>query len=248
MGIVLYDADKISDAAGTDNAKNLYQSQLDVFLDPNDPAVVRQALQDGIPQQWLDAAKDSPVYKMAMEWKIAFPIHPEFRTLPMMWYVPPLSPVQSQIDQGNLPTEADGVIPKAEALRFPARYLANLLTAGDEAPIISALNRMMAMRSNQRSKAVDGKVNTAVLDAVGLSESQAEAMYQLLGIANYEDRFVIPTAQEEMAQDDPYAFQGQVGFAPGNVSSQGSDQRVSLFPTPRKRTHTPQDIMPRKKN
>jgi len=72
----------------------------------------------------------SPVWKMAMEWQIAFPIHPEFRTLPMMWYVPPLSPVQSQLDQGNLPVGEDGVIPKAEALRFPARYLANLLTAG----------------------------------------------------------------------------------------------------------------------
>ncbi|MCU7857764.1 MAG: nitrate reductase subunit beta, partial [Candidatus Thiodiazotropha sp. (ex Lucinoma borealis)] len=248
IGVVLYDADKISDAAGTDDNKNLYQSQLDIFLDPHDPKVIKQALEDGVPQTWLDAAQNSPVYKMAMEWKIAFPIHPEFRTLPMMWYVPPLSPVQSQIDQGNLPTEADGVMPKAETLRFPARYLANLLTAGDEGPIINALNRMMAMRSNQRSKEVDGKPNTAVLESVGLSESQAEAMYRLLGIANYEDRFVIPTSHEEMAQEDPYAFQGQNGFAPGNISSQGSGPGVSLFPTPRKRTYTPQGIMPRKKD
>jgi len=29
------------------------------------------------------------VYKMAMDWKVAFPLHPEFRTLPMVWYVPP---------------------------------------------------------------------------------------------------------------------------------------------------------------
>jgi nitrate reductase beta subunit len=249
MGVVLYDADKISDAAGVDNEKDLYQSQLDMFLDPNDPEVIAEALEQGISQQWLDAAKDSPVYKMAMDWKIAFPIHPEFRTLPMMWYVPPLSPVQSQIDQGNLPTSEDGVIPQAEALRFPVRYLANLLTAGDEAPILSALNRMLAMRSNQRTKAIENKPNSAALEAVGMTELQAEEMYQMLGIANYEDRFVIPTAHQEMSQEDPYAFQGQVGFSAGNISSQGRDsgQSFTLFPSPRKRTYTPQGIQPRKK-
>lgn len=249
MGVVLYDADKISDAAGTENEKGLYQSQLDMYLDPNDPEVIAQALEEGIPQQWLDAAKDSPVYKMAVEWKIAFPIHPEFRTLPMMWYVPPLSPVQSQIDQGNMPTEADGVIPKANALRFPVQYLANLLTAGSEAPITSALNRMLAMRSNQRTKAIDGKANTEALDSVDMTEDQAEEMYKMLGLADYGDRFVIPTAHEEMVQEDPYAFQGQNGFGPGNASSQGSDAGTgfTLFPTPRKRTYTPQGVMPKRK-
>ncbi|MCU7853629.1 MAG: nitrate reductase subunit beta [Candidatus Thiodiazotropha sp. (ex Monitilora ramsayi)] len=249
MGVVLYDADKISDTAGTDNEQRLYRQQLDMFLDPNDPEVIRQALDAGIPQQWIEAAQKSPVYKMVVEWKIAFPIHPEFRTLPMMWYVPPLSPVQTQIDQDNLPTEADGVIPKVDALRFPARYLANLLTAGDEAPIISALHRMIAMRSNQRSKAIEGEPNHAVLEAVGLTEEQAEEMYRMLGIANYDDRFVIPTAHEEMVQEDPYAFQGQNGFAAGNISAQGGDggQGVTLFPAPRKRTHTPQGVQSRKR-
>jgi nitrate reductase beta subunit len=31
---------------------------------------------------------------MAMDWKLALPLHPEYRTLPMVWYVPPLSPIQ----------------------------------------------------------------------------------------------------------------------------------------------------------
>ncbi len=167
----------------------------------------------------------------------------------MMWYVPPLSPVQSQLDQGNLPTEADGVIPKASALRFPAQYLANLLTAGDEAPIISALNRMLAMRSNQRTKAIKGETNGAALDSVGLTEDQAEEMYQMLGIANYGDRFVIPTAHDEMINEDPYAMQGQNGFGPGNTSSQDSEggKGFTLFPSPRKRTYNPQGVQPRKK-
>ncbi|XNM60913.1 hypothetical protein ACLK1T_29660 [Escherichia coli] len=33
---------------------------------------------------------------MAMEWKLALPLHPEYRTLPMVWYVPPLSPIGLQ--------------------------------------------------------------------------------------------------------------------------------------------------------
>ena len=246
MGVVLYDADRIADAAGTDSEKDLYRSQMDIFLDPNDPKVQAQARADGVPDSWIKAAQNSPVWKMAMDWKIAFPIHPEFRTLPMMWYVPPLSPVQSQIDQGNLPTESDGVIPKAESLRFPVQYLANLLTAGEEAPILSALNKMLAMRSYHRSKRVEGKAETGALDAAGLTAEQAEEMYRYLSIANYEDRFVIPTAKEEYRQEDYYAFQGQNGFGPGNVSSSGVSG-FSLFPTRRAKTEVPLEFVPPKK-
>jgi len=246
MGVILYDADRIGTAASTENPKGLYEAQQGVFCDPNDPEIIEQARRDGIPESWITAARNSPVWKMAMEWKIAFPIHPEFRTLPMMWYVPPLSPVQSQLDQGNLPTGEDGVIPTAEALRFPARYLANLLTAGDTAPIISALNRLIAMRSHQRSKRVEGSGNAAVLERVGLTEAEAEEMYRYLAIANYEDRFVIPTSHEEMRQEDPYAFQGQMGFGPGNSSAYGIDagEGFSLFPTRRTRSEVPLTFVP----
>lgn len=69
-----------------------------------------------------------PVYKMAMEWKLALPLHPEYRTLPMVWYVPPLSPIQSAADAGEL--GSNGILPDVESLRIPVQYLANLLTAG----------------------------------------------------------------------------------------------------------------------
>jgi nitrate reductase / nitrite oxidoreductase, beta subunit len=242
MGVILYDADKIGVAAATDNEKGLYQAQMGVFLDPADPAVIAQARKDGIPEDWILAAQRSPVWKMAMEWKIAFPIHPEFRTLPMMWYVPPLSPVQSQIDQGNLPTEADGVIPKAEALRMPVRFLANLLTAGDEGPIRSALNRLIAMRSYQRSRHVEGTPDTRALDAVGITEEQAMEMYRYLAIANYEDRFVIPTAHEELKGVDVYALQGNMGFGAGNAVA--PSEGFSLFPEKRNRNLHPLVFVP----
>ena len=234
-GIMLYDADKIEAMASQENVQDLYQAQLDIFLDPNDPAVIAQAKKDGVPDDWITAAQKSPIWKLAVEWKLAFPMHPEFRTLPMVWYVPPLSPVQSQIDQGNLPTEADGCIPRSDTLRLPLKYLANLLTAGKEEPIRQALNRMISMRSYQRSIHVEGKADTRALEAAGITEEQAKEMHRYLAIANYEDRFVIPTGHAEVTLEDFYGFQGQNGFTFGNDSSPGISAN-SLFPERRKQT------------
>ena len=234
-GIMLYDADKIEALASTPDVQDLYQAQLDIFLDPNDPAVIEQARKDGIPEDWLEAARKSPIWKMAVEWKIAFPMHPEFRTLPMVWYVPPLSPVQSHIDQGALPITPDSVIPPVENLRLPVQYLANLLTAGKAAPIVLALKRMIAMRAYQRSVHVEGQADTRALDEIGMSVEMALEMYRYLAIANYEDRFVIPTGHEEVRLDDFYGFQGQNGFTFGNDSSPGISPN-SLFPERRRET------------
>ncbi|MBF0268757.1 MAG: nitrate reductase subunit beta [Alphaproteobacteria bacterium] len=234
-GIMLYDADKIEALASVTNEQDIYDAHLSIFLDPNDPKVIAEAREQGIPDNWIKAAQESPIYKMAVEWQIAFPMHPEFRTLPMVWYVPPLSPVQSQIDQGNLPTAPDGCLPISTALRMPLKYLANLLTAGKVEPVMKALNRMIAMRSYQRSIHVDGKADTRALQAVGMTEQQAQDMYQLIAIANYEDRFVIPTSQAELNIEDFHGFQGQNGFGFGNTASAGS-QGWSLFPERRKQT------------
>ncbi len=47
LGVLLYDADAIERAASTENEKDLYQRQLEVFLHPNDPKVIEQAIKDG---------------------------------------------------------------------------------------------------------------------------------------------------------------------------------------------------------
>ncbi len=242
-GIMLYDADRIEELASVQNEQDLYEAQCRIFLDPNNPAVIAAARAEGINDDWIEAARKSPIWKMAMDWKIAFPMHPEFRTLPMVWYVPPLSPVQSQIDQGNLPVGPDGAIPIADTMRLPVQYLANLLTAGKTAPIESALNRLIAMRSYQRSVHVEGQADTRALDVVGMSEAQAKEMYRYLAIANYEDRFVIPTGHTEETLNDAYGFQGQNGFSFGNDSSSGVS-KITLFPRRRKETVEPKDLAP----
>ena len=48
LGLVLYDADRVKAAASVPNEKDLLAAQLDLFLDPNDPAVIAQARADGI--------------------------------------------------------------------------------------------------------------------------------------------------------------------------------------------------------
>lgn len=225
LGVLLYDADRIEEAASTPLETDLYQAQLDIFLDPNDPEVQAAARNEGIPDSWIESAKESPVYKMAVDWKVALPLHPEYRTLPMVWYVPPLSPIQNAAEQGRI--GMDGVIPDLKSLRIPLRYLANLLTAGDEAPVVSALERMLAMRSFKRSQQVERKEDLEVLAKAGLTVHQVEEMYRYMAIANYEDRFVVPTSHRKYAED-AYDMKSTCGFSFGNGCSDGSSD-TNLF-------------------
>jgi len=226
LGVLLYDADKIAEAASTEDAQQLYERQCDVFLDPNDPQVIEEALKQGITQNVIDAAQASPVWKLAMDWKLALPLHPEYRTLPMVWYVPPLSPIQSVADNGGL-QQHDSVLPDVESLRIPVQYLANMLTAGDTAPVLRALKRMMAMRHYKRSQTVEGVTDTRALEETGLNEAQVEEMYRYLAIANYEDRFVIPTSHRELARE-AFPERNGCGFSFGD-GCHGSDTKFNLF-------------------
>jgi nitrate reductase beta subunit len=219
LGVLLYDADKIEAAASVADERDLYQAQLDCFLNPHDPEVQKMAREQGIPESWLISAQKSPVYKMAMDWKIAFPLHPEYRTLPMVWYIPPLSPIQKAAESGRM--GMNGIIPDVASLRIPLRYLANLLTAGDEAPVLKALERLLAMRVFKREQTVHGKTDVALLQQTGLTPAQVEDMYQILAIANYEDRFVVPSSHKEMVEDS-FNEKGSCGFTFGNGCSGGT--------------------------
>src|SRR6187401_716816 len=131
LGLFLYDADKVLDAAATPDQQDLYEAQLAVFLDPNDPAVQSEASRAGIPADWIAAAQRSPVYELAVRHRVALPLHPEYRTLPMVWYIPPLSPVSDVVHAaGYDPADPDQVFATIDSLRIPIDYLANLFTAG----------------------------------------------------------------------------------------------------------------------
>ena len=234
LGVVLYDADRISAAASVEDPKALYPAQLGLFLDPHDPAVHEAARRDGVPEAWIEAAMRSPVYKMAVEWRVAFPLHPEYRTLPMVWYVPPLSPIQSAAEAGRM-TVNNGM-PDVRSLRIPLRYLANLLTAGDEAPIAAALERMLAMRAYMRAKTVEGRVDESIAAKVGLTGATIEEMYRYMALGAYEDRYVIPTAHREQ-DDDAYLLRGSAGF--GFREGTNGVSRLNLFGGPKTSPRNP---------
>ncbi len=236
LGVMLYDADRIEEAASAEDVEDLYQAQLDIFLDPNDPEMIEQAREDGVPEAWLEAARHSPVWKMAMEWKVAFPLHPEYRTLPMVWYVPPLSPISAAANAGNIAVNNN--MPDIRSLRIPLKYLANLLTAGDEEPVAQCLERMLAMRGYMRAKTVEGVTDDSIAANVGLTGLQIEEMYKVMALADYEDRFVIPTGHREDAED-MYDERGACGFSFGNGCSGGTSQ-PNLFGAPaRKKLQAP---------
>ncbi len=211
IGVLLYDADRIKEAASVKDPQDLYQAHLDVFLDPNDPEVIAEAKKANIPDSWIDAAQRSPLYKMAIEWKVALPLHPEFRTLPMVWYVPPLSPIQGAAESGKI--GYNGIIPEVRDLRIPVQYLANLLTAGKEEPVIEALEKMLAMRAYMRGKKIGQPVSPEFLERVHLTPTQIEEMYRYMAIANYEDRFVIPTSHKELGLSDPFDERASQGVS-----------------------------------
>ena len=238
IGVMLYDADKIEEAANAAETMDLYDAQLGVFLDPEDPAIIAEAQKQGIPQDWIKAAQESPIWKMAMEWKVAFPLHPEYRTLPMVWYIPPLSPIQNAAEAGAI--GMDGAMPDVKNLRIPLRYLANLLTAGDEKPIAQALERMLAMRAYMRAKSVEGVTDEAIATRVGITGRMIEDMYRIMALADYEDRFVIPTTHREQVEE-AYDLRGGCGFTDGNGCSTGVS-KGSLFGGSKKPLRMPQEV------
>lgn len=201
LGLMFYDADRVQEAASVPNEQDLYESQLGIFLDPCDPEVIKEARKAGIPEDWIEAAQRSPIYKMVMEWRIALPLHPEYRTLPMVWYVPPLSPITNRIEGQGSALDPGDIFPAIDNMRIPLEYLANLLAAGDTGVIREVLRKMAVMRIHMRNKQTGRTSDPALLDMIGHSAQTVEDMYRLLAIAKYNDRFVIPPAHREHVSD-----------------------------------------------
>jgi nitrate reductase / nitrite oxidoreductase, beta subunit len=201
LGVLLYDADRVLAAATTPDPQDLYAAQLDLLLDPNDPEVARAARRDGISEDWLQAAQRSPVHALIKDFKVALPLHPEYRTMPMVWYVPPLSPLVDALSaQGVDGEQPDLLFAAVGEMRIPAEYLAEILTAGDVELVQGVLAKLAAMRSYLRAATVPGVAGAdaeRIPQAVGMTGEQIKRMYRLLAIAKYDERYVIPLAHVE---------------------------------------------------
>ncbi len=235
IGVLLYDADRVHEAASTPSDRDLYQAQLGLFLSPDDPAVIEAARRDGVPETWLEAARRSPVYDLIHRYRVALPLHPEFRTMPMVWYIPPLSPVVEALrDTGHDGEKAGNLFGAIETLRIPVEYLAGLFTAGDRALVTAVLRRLAAMRSYQRDRNLGGPGDPAIPASVGMTPAEVEAMYRLLAIAKYEERYVIPTqaAQQARTLEEtvcPVDYSGRDGGPFGEASGHPAPAAVETF-------------------
>ena len=224
IGLMLYDADAVLAAASAKDERHLYEAQLGVFLDPFDPAIAAEAERQGIPTDWIEAARRSPVRKLIMDYRVALPLHPEYRTMPMVWYIPPLSPIADALrDTGHDAEDAGNLFGAIDALRIPIEYLANLFTAGDVAPVRGVLDKLAAMRSYMRDVNLGRPEREEIARSVGMTGAQIKEMFRLLAIAKYDERYVIPTAHaeqahalEELATDCPVGGPAPGAFGTGS--------------------------------
>ena len=195
VGVLLYDADRIQATASAPR-EELVTRHREMILDPFSPEVISEARRCGIPTDVIDAAQRSPVFKFVKQWKLALPLHIEFRTLPMLFYIPPLSPVL-----GGTGGEAE-LFADADRFRIPIGYLARLFAAGNEEPVRYALRKQQAVRQLRRAITTgDISVDTvaASLSALDCTPEEADAIFRLTTLSAANERFVIPPLHRETA-------------------------------------------------
>jgi nitrate reductase beta subunit len=217
LGALLYDADKIEAAVNVPD-EELVDRQLDIILDPHDPEVIAAAKRDGIPDGVITSAQQSPVYRYVKEWRLALPLHPEYRTLPMLFYVPPLSPVISYSQENGSQLVDTELFTTLEQARIPVRYMSRMLAAGNDELVLKSYRKMIAVRLYKRAQTV-GDVSDeeakAALAKAGMSAEEAEAIYHLTSLASYQERFAIPPTPREgdiEETHDPQQRKAETGF------------------------------------
>lgn len=217
LGVLLYDAERIEAAAKADT-KDIIDAQRDLILDPSDPNVIEAAKKNGIHDSVIEAARKSPVYQFVKVWKIALPPHLEYRTLPMLFYVPPLSPVMGSKENNTVNHVSSDLFHDIEESRVPLKFLSNLLGAGHPGKVLYALKKEKAVRIYRRAVTVGDigmDIAERMLQEADCSPEQAEAIYRLTSLCTFEDRFVIPPAHREEAIEmieDPHEHKRSLGF------------------------------------
>ncbi len=227
LGVLLYDADKIDEVANAPE-EELVDAHRNMILDPFDEEVIAAAKKNGIHDHIIEAAQKSPVYKFVKIWKIALPPHIEYRTLPMLFYVPPLLPVMSSFDGNTVKTMNDDLFPEFDKARVPIEFLGKIFAAGNNSKIRYVLKKQMAVRTYRRALTVgDVDMDTAkrALLEADCSVEEAEAIYKLTSLCTFNDRFVIPAEHREEAIEmlkDPLEYKQSVGFGFREEPKRGS--------------------------
>ncbi len=128
-------------------------------------------------------------------------------------------------------------MPDVKSLRIPVQYLANLLTAGRTEPVeLRAGADAGDARATCAPRQLTASSSTASPSASACPATTSRRCISLMAIANYEDRFVIPTAHRETGED-AYQLRGSCGFSFGDGCS--GKTGFNLFGAKKPRAKTP---------
>ncbi len=203
LGVLLYDAERIEEVANAPEDE-LIDAHRSLILDPFDPEVIKAAERKGMPESTIEAAQKSPIYQFVKLWKIALPPHLEFRTLPMLFYVPPMSPVMANRQNDVLDHTSTDLFHDIEEARVPMKFLGNLLGVGNETKLRYALRKQKAVRWYRRAVTVgDVDMETAqrMLREADCTAEEAEGIFRMTALCPADERFVIPPSHREQAAE-----------------------------------------------
>lgn len=227
LGVLLYDADQIEKCALMPD-KDLVEAQRNMIMDPFDPEIIAAAKANGVSDAMITSAQNSPVYKFVKLWGIALPLHPEFRTLPMLYYVPPMLPVLAKTRDGIYDVAgAEGenlyaLLSSLEKARMPIKYMASMFSAGNVSIMEEVYRKLIAVRIFKRAQTVKDYKQAEVDEALTQGKTNAdevEAIFRLTALPTYEERFVIPPLAREVAVEaweKPLDHKREAGFGVRN--------------------------------
>ena len=223
LGVLLYDADQIEKGASVADT-DLVAAQRAMIMDPFDPEVIAAAKKNKISDAMIAAAQNSPVYKFVKKWQIALPLHPDFRTLPMLFYVPPMLPVLAKTKDGNYDVEGldkenfPAMLSSLEKARMPIKYMASMFSAGNVQVVEEVYRKLIAVRIFKRAQKVKDYQQAEVDAALASGKTNAEeveAIFRLTSLPTYEERFVVPPLGRESAVEaweKPLTRKQEAGF------------------------------------
>ena len=233
LGVLLYDADRIQEAASVEHDRDLYQAQLDIFLDPNDPKVIAQAAHRRHPRQ-VDGGRAQRARSTRWRCNGRWRCRCIRSTARCRWS----GTCRRCRRSAPRPT------PGRSAATARSRTSTSCASRSSTWPTCSppATRRRWCGRwsacwrcapTSARSTSTSASTPT-VLEQVGITQAEVEEMYHVMAIANYEDRFVIPSTHREYAENT-FNVRGGCGFSFGNGCSEGTGE-TSLFGSEKKRT------------
>ncbi len=109
---------------------------------------------------------------------------------------------------------AEDLFSSLESARLPVRYMASLLSAGNEAPVVEAYKVQMAVRLFKRAEVLGDVASPEArkaLEEAHITAGQAEDIYRLTARADFGERYVIPPLGRELALETQGDLSRHVG-------------------------------------